>query len=435
MGRNRIGTISLCAAGGGFAAMEAAGWLTGWRDAAAWRVIQTGFEAGTVGGLADWFAVSALFREVPIPLLRRHTNIILKNRAKITDGIVEMVTKRWLTPEIIKEKLSNFSASDAVLKYLEKAENRATVIAVLRDVIRTALSSMDKPALAKFMATTLRRDLLSLNLGEPLGRWLAASLRDGDHEPLLDACADLVAEELHKPERRESIKVVIVRAVKAATERYKDEGLIKRFFTNVAEFFGGLDYDAIADKMYATLEEEAREMRANRRHPVRQKLTSVLLEFAAQLESGKGDAADQFRSLQQRLVERLDLVELLEKTLARLQKELLDDLERPEGVVVPMLERMLDSACQTLREDADMRHKVDEWVRTAMASLVDQHHDEIGKMVRTSLERLDDQALVRQIEEKVGDDLQYIRLNGAVVGATAGVVLALLKLSLTKLLM
>lgn len=428
MDRNRLGVISLGVAVGGFAAMEIAGRLTGCRDHAVWRVIQTGFEAGTVGGLADWFAVTALFREVPIPVLRHHTNIIIKNRDKITDGIVEMVTKRWLTPEIIKEKLSTFSASDAVLKYLDKPENREQVVTVLRDVIRVAASSMDKVAVAKFMETTLRRDLLSLNLGEPLGRWLQSSLKSGDHEPLLDTCALLAEKELKKAERRRDIEEVIVRNVKAAMLRYKDQGVLKRLTIGAAEFIGGLDYVEIAGKVYDTMLEECGVMKRDRQHPIRLELKRVLCVFAAELESGTGNAAAQFRNMQQRFVNRLDLEEVLKKMIVRLQDGLLDDLNRTDGVIVPMLRKMLDSACRTLREDAEMRLKLNEWVRRAVAMLVDQHHGEIGAMVRTSLERLDDNALVRQIEEKVGDDLQYIRLNGAVVGAAAGIVLAVIKL-------
>jgi len=78
------------------------------------------FEAGTVGGLADWFAVSALFREIPIPIIRRHTNIIVKNRHQLTEGVVDLVTNRWLSPDVIREKLSDVPIAEALVRMLQE---------------------------------------------------------------------------------------------------------------------------------------------------------------------------------------------------------------------------------------------------------------------------------------------------------------------------
>lgn len=100
-----LGNISLAVSIGGLIATELA-LRHGWVAAAGWKVLLQAFEAATVGGLADWFAVSALFREVPVPLIRRHTNIIIKNRQRIVDGIADMVQNRWLAPRIIREYLA-----------------------------------------------------------------------------------------------------------------------------------------------------------------------------------------------------------------------------------------------------------------------------------------------------------------------------------------
>ncbi|MEI8079208.1 MAG: DUF445 family protein, partial [bacterium] len=101
--RNRLGLYSLLVAATGFALLET-GITLGFLPGAFWRILTYGFEAATVGALADWFAVSALFHEIPLPFLRRHTNIIAKNRQRITDGVVDMVMTKWLTVEAIQEQ-------------------------------------------------------------------------------------------------------------------------------------------------------------------------------------------------------------------------------------------------------------------------------------------------------------------------------------------
>ncbi|NQX81886.1 MAG: DUF445 family protein [Flavobacteriaceae bacterium] len=85
----------------------------------AWHILLAGFEAATVGGIADWFAVRALFREIPIPFIRRHTNIIVKSRKKLSAGIVDLVSTQWLSKESISSKIADISISNKLLDILK----------------------------------------------------------------------------------------------------------------------------------------------------------------------------------------------------------------------------------------------------------------------------------------------------------------------------
>src|SRR3972149_7097811 len=110
----RLGPVSVGIAVTGFTVLELLlhrGWVRG----PVGVVTAPACGAGTIGGVADWFAVTALFREVRIPLIRRHTNIIVRNRARIVDGIADMVQNRWLSPEVVEEHLGRFSAAPALL--------------------------------------------------------------------------------------------------------------------------------------------------------------------------------------------------------------------------------------------------------------------------------------------------------------------------------
>src|SRR5215471_15798113 len=130
-----LGALSLTVSIGGLITTEVA-LRHGWLAAPGWKILLQAFEAATVGGLADWFAVSALFREIPLPLTRRHTNIIIRNRRRIVDGIADMVQNRWLAPSVIREHLPNFSASQYVLEFLSRNDHLESVVEIFRDVIR-----------------------------------------------------------------------------------------------------------------------------------------------------------------------------------------------------------------------------------------------------------------------------------------------------------
>src|SRR5512140_1416868 len=123
---------------------------------ASWQVIRQAFEAATIGGFADWFAVNALFHEVPLPLIRRHTNIIVKNRRRIVEGIADIVQNRWLAPHIIREHLSLFSASRYVLHYLGHEERFDKVLGILRDIIGQVGRGLEAPEFAAFVERVVR---------------------------------------------------------------------------------------------------------------------------------------------------------------------------------------------------------------------------------------------------------------------------------------
>jgi uncharacterized membrane-anchored protein YjiN (DUF445 family) len=128
-----LGNASLVVAVGGFAAVEAAMGLK-WVSGPVWKVLGQAFEAATVGGVADWFAATALFREVPLPVIRRHTNIVVRSRRRIVSGIAHMVQNRWLSLEVIRDHLDRFSASQQLIDYLSDETQTANLLSFLRSL-------------------------------------------------------------------------------------------------------------------------------------------------------------------------------------------------------------------------------------------------------------------------------------------------------------
>src|SRR5437870_11779956 len=153
--RSHVGTISLLVALTGVVISRLA-LATGPLAGAPWlRVVAAGFEAAVVGALADWFAVTALFRH-PLGLPIPHTAIIRARRAKITEGIVSMVEEEWLSPEVIAARLSRFSPSEVLSEWLGNPEHVERLGAPLRDLLHALTTMLTEPEVTEFAARTLQ---------------------------------------------------------------------------------------------------------------------------------------------------------------------------------------------------------------------------------------------------------------------------------------
>ena len=418
-----LGNISLTFSIGGLIATELA-LRHGWVAAPGWKVLLQAFEAATVGGLADWFAVSALFREVPVPLIRRHTNIIIKNRQRIVDGIADMVQNRWLAPKIIREYLVNFSASQYVLDFLANKDHLETVLAMVRDIIQHFARGIDAPEVAGFLERTLKDQLRVLNVAEPLGRWLGQRIRSGDHHGAWDTLLPIVENAVRRPE----VKAFVQRTIARAFDAYKDGGILKRLVVELARGLNVVNEEEMVASFLSQMEVVVREAQSDPAHPLRARIDGILIEFADKLAVGDADAVSVIEKLQAALINGTDAREILQRTVRRLSDTIEKEFQKPGSDFNNLMRRTFHDRLEIFRADTSAREKVDRWVTEVALELMEKRHEMIGQMVRGSLEKLSDLDLVGQIEEKVGQDLQYIRLNGAIVGGLAGAVLAIMKL-------
>jgi uncharacterized membrane-anchored protein YjiN (DUF445 family) len=421
-----LGPVSLGIAVAGFTVLELSlhqEWVRG----PFWVVAASAFEAGTVGGVADWFAVTALFREVRIPLIRRHTNIIVKNRARIVDGIADMVQNRWLSPTIIEEHLVRFSASRALLEYLEDGARREKLLVVLRDLLGKIVEGLDGPEIAGFLSRMLQDQVKGIELAGPLGVWMEQAIARRDHDAVWDLLLTSLNRSLGDPE----IEDLFRRLSRQALDAYKEGGLHRKVVLNIAEAVDLLDDRTVARALLDNLSVFVREAKDNPGHPIRQNLDVILLDFARALSSGDPEAVSTVNTLQARLVENTDAVEFIRKVLGRFRDTALAQLDRPDSDLASLMHRFLDERLAEFARDPVAQGKLDVWVRETAVELVQKRHAYIGEMVRGSLEKLRDIDLAAQIEAKVGSDLQYIRLNGAIVGALVGAFLAILRLVLS----
>ena len=425
--KNKVGQISLLSTLGGLIVTQI-GIHIGWLQGNIWTILSAGFEAGTVGGLADWFAVSALFREIPIPIIRRHTNIIVKNRLQLTEGVVDLVTNRWLSPDVIREKLSDVPIAEALIRMLQEPQNQSRAMEFLRDFLGRFADSLDKPEVAQLLQKILKDQIEGIDIAAPLGRWLEGTIQKGEHhqlwEMILTAAQRSIDEDLTRK--------MLVDKVNGKIQEYKNEGVFKKFFVSVGEFVGGIDADSVVSKIIGSVNEFIDEAKNNALHPARQRFDNSVLEFAQRLANGDVEALATINNFKKKFVENADANEIIQSLLSRFKSTIVDQLKNNDTNFMTILINNLQRLLKELESDKPAQQKIDCWMRETITTLINKYHHEIGNMVRSSLSKLDDVGLVNQIEEKVGNDLQYIRLNGAVVGGLAGILISLIKLLFLK---
>jgi uncharacterized membrane-anchored protein YjiN (DUF445 family) len=391
------------------------------------RVMAAAFEAGMIGGLADWFAVSALFRRIPLPLVSRHTNLLVKRRREFSAGIVRLVEEKWLSPTVIHAKFAGFSASQYVIDYLGEDEPRRRTLGALRAVCSRVAVELDSPHFAGFIERALKDQLRGLDVGRPLGQWLTASIERQEHHGLWDVLLSATERSLHDGAMRALVEDVL----KRATESYASEGTWKKLGVKMAELTGMLDYGSAADKAIAELTRFLVEAQNNPSHPLRLHLDRLVLQFAHDLRDGREETTRIVEDFKNRLTENVDAKDLIQGVLSRFKVSVQTQLSSEDSDLVRALDQVLVRIVTGLRESPGGRERLDEWVRTLVSDLITRHHKVIGQMVESSLSKLSDEELVTLVRDHVGNDLQWIRVNGAVIGALTGGCLAVIKMALT----
>ncbi|MCX6936458.1 MAG: DUF445 domain-containing protein [Verrucomicrobia bacterium] len=422
---NRVGIVSLSIAAGGFIALEVA---NHWHliEGTSWSVVRAGFEAAVVGGVADWFAVSALFKPVPGGRLALpHTDIIVRNRHKLTDGVVDLVENQLLSPSSVREKLRGFSLSKVLFEQFDSRDGRQLAASTLSVLAGHAAAELEDAKLRGFLTQLLREQIRTAKLAPLFASWIEARVAAGDTRVLWQTVAATLADQAERGDFDELLREI----VQSGLDAYKGElsGLAK-----VKGWIASAAFDAETDgrRLRVGLSKTLRDMAIDASHPFAARLDKAVLAYAANLHVGDNEAAERVRDFQERLATHPDLEDVVGHMLTDLRRLAETKLRDSRGEFETALADLIERGLTKLRGDEEAKARLDHWARESLGSIVTRHHGVIGTTARESLNRLDDRDLVAQLEMKVGSDLQYIRLNGAVIGGLVGVVLMATKLLL-----
>jgi uncharacterized membrane-anchored protein YjiN (DUF445 family) len=376
-------------------------WWGGWILAIA--------EAGIVGGLADWFAVTAIFRR-PLGLPIPHTGLIPRNWELMAERVGVMVGSRVLTKEYVSDELARVDVADLLARGAERV-SRADLEHVTRVIAEWVAEQVTADTTAELLARG-RRALAA----EPVAPLLAAALgvvrRQGWDQRLLDGGLAVLAGAMERPEFREAVGDLVDDLLARYRERL---GVYPRLLMGLAQVIGVVDRERLVTALHTGL----REMAKDREHPLRRQAFEVVTDLERRLGHDAALIA-RVEAAKAELLASPALAVLLDDAAGALVRALRADLAAPRSELATWLVDRLDRARVTLTSDAELRREIDVWAKRQVSGLLERHHDRLAAFIENGVRALGPEGAVRLIEEHAGDDLQYIRVNGTVVGGLAG---------------
>jgi uncharacterized membrane-anchored protein YjiN (DUF445 family) len=377
--------------------------------------LQDAFEAGLVGGLADWFAVTALFRHplgIPIP----HTALLPKNREKVTHALVSAIENELLSKESIKEKLREVQFARLLLGLLEQEEREqlgAWAAVMLEQVVR----SFPMDAVLPFVEKHAKELLQSLVLAPMLPK-LAQEITEKQYDAAaFDALLDKAEDWISRAETRDMLGQMAM----GAFSRLEIGGFMQ-FAVNA--FLGYMN----EDKLGGIIQNFVRTYLFELRMPNHPRRSQALGFIRGELErlSRSDKLIAMLEQWKREKLEQWDMGETLSRLFTDLQQKLIAYMQEPRfahAVLLPLLNRTLER----LSRNEELLDRADDWIRGQITRLVEANHAKIGQLVYENVRKLDDAELIAMMEDKVGKDLQWIRVNGAVCGWLIGLALGVVK--------
>ena len=376
-------------------------WWGGWILAIA--------EAGVVGGLADWFAVTAIFRR-PLGLPIPHTGLIPRNWEMMAERVGLMVGGRVLTKEYVREEIGRIDLGELVARGAERI-SRADLQHVTGLIAGWAAGQLAPATVAELLAR-VRRALARQPVAPLLATALRVARRQEWDQRMLDGALAVLAEAMERPEFRAAVGDVIEDLLVRYRERL---GVYPRFWIGLASLLGVIDRDRLVAALHAGLREVAKD----RRHPLRTQSLDVLADLERRLATDP-ELIARVEAAKAELLEAPAVAALLDDAAAALTRTLRAELAGDGSELRAWLVDNLDRARLALIADAGLRRQLDAWVKARVSELVERQHGRIAAFIENGVRALGPEGAVRLIEEHAGDDLQFIRVNGTVVGGLAG---------------
>ncbi|MDR8726658.1 DUF445 domain-containing protein [Burkholderia pseudomultivorans] len=372
-------------------------------------------EAAMVGALADWFAVVALFRRVPIPFVSRHTEIIPQNKDKIADNLAVFVREKFLGPDALAAQIRQHDPAQRLGAWLGEPANTDALGGYATKLMSFALDMTDDARIQSFVHDAFRALIDKVDLSQSAGAILDTLTKDGRHQAMLDDAIEQIVDVLGKEENREVIAGFIVEWLK--TQYPKFEKIMP------THWLGENGAQLVANAVSRVLEGVA----ADPDHELRQRFDRVVARLTERL---KHDPAFVEKGEEiKRYIRDGDAFNLYLKDLwEQLRAWLKADLARPDSALHRQAATLGGWLGARLAESPALRASLNEHIEKAVHEIAPDFADFLMRHIRDTVRNWDAREMSRQIELNIGKDLQYIRINGTLVGGLIGLGLYLVSL-------
>lgn len=359
-------------------------------------------EAGMVGGMADWFAVTALFRH-PLGLPIPHTAIIPRNKNRIGDTLAQFVKDNFLTPVVVARRMRALDVAGAAGRFLADPDHGGA--GRMREggsrLLADMLESLDDERLGGLAKGAIGERLKTLDLSPLLGQTLTAMMKDGRHVPLLDGIINRAS--LVIASNEEIIRNMV----------HERAGRILRWT--------GLD-ENVADAVIGGLNKLAFDMADDPEHPLRLRIDDLIADLAHDLQHDEV-MRERVARLKDELVANPAVQRWIDGMWQQAREALLKAARDPERALAGRFGEVIRQLGRSLASDPRLGDPINRFARRAAVGATASYGDQIVKLVSETVRGWDAQRVTDRVETAVGRDLQYIRINGTLVGGLVGLII------------
>ena len=405
-------------------------------------LLNHGFIAATIGGLADWFAVTALFRK-PLGIGYR-TEILKRNRGRITDAIIDFVSRDLLNKENIMDTIREENTAQMLIEYFEKYRGRDKAKDLAYDILNELFAQTDSRSIANAVTPILEDEIKNLDADKIANAAVKILTRDKHSRKILTALLSTGKKILQSRHMQDAIYKKIVDLREAYEGDSAGRALVLSSMNLTDEKILSILNENVEKKINDTLKVlNVKGMVDNETAEMANSLIDAFTRFvqaaAADMDNEKFQA-----NLRTLLKEKVDTAQYIQDwldvnvrgetdpvILAKISRQAANnpnvsriiEIESHEQIWYPILDKLIDEKIDEFIESPVLQYKFDKLVKNFIAQMLEEYHDAIPAMIRERLDKFSDDELTEFVEGKVSDDLQMIRINGSVCGAAVGMLL------------
>mgnify|MGYP000064514260 CR=1 FL=1 len=373
-------------------------------------LIKMASEAALVGGLADWFAVTALFKPIPYRYPIPHTNIVAKNKTVIAENLSQFVKEKFFHPEAIEKLIANSNPARGAGRWLRVDSNATRLSRFICDALAGVLRVLDDKPVKEFIGRTAEKGIQQLDFRQLMSTTLNAVTKERQHQVVLDRVLGKLAHLLAQPDTQEYIAETLVVWLK--TEYSRIEKLLP---SNWLSEQGAL----IAVKAVSSILED---IYHDEEHPIRHAFDEQVHEFLYELQHSPL-MEEKVNGYKDKIVNDPALKNYIHHSWARLSTWLLSSLEEKNGKAESKVSSLLVELGSNLERDGELARAFNKHIGEAAKYMAPELADFLTRHIKDTINSWDEKEMAQQIELNIGRDLQKVRINGTIVGGLIGAIL------------
>ncbi|MEN8384189.1 MULTISPECIES: DUF445 domain-containing protein [Acinetobacter] len=381
------------------------------------HILMLSAEAGVVGGLADWYAITVLFRnpfgKMPIPkFLRDHTEIIPRNKDRIAESMGRFVQENFLSPQVVQKSLHSTDLSLSVGKWLANPQNNAQVTQVIQQTVPKIFEFVGQEQIGRFIQSNSVQWVRNTQVNYLASEMLRAVLENDFHQDVLQRGLDLAHDWMLKhPEKSREL----------TRQLFKELGVWK-----LAKGASWIGID-VQQRTIDSLLQRVESMLADPEHPWRQKIEEAGQQLMLQLADNNSSASLRLNDTKNALLDSPQVLNFISGAVVILCNAIKEDLQKSDSGIAQNLRIAIQQVGENIIANTAVRQLLNEKMSTIAVNLSDQYSEKVIRFISERIHEWDSREMIGKIENEVGGDLHMIRVNGVVVGAFIGLGLGIIR--------